>query len=381
MRTVTVTQVNQYIARKLRDDLNLRNLCVVGEISGLSRSGQHYYLTLKDEESIIRCAIWGSNARNIDMTLLSDGNKVIAVGDISPYSKGGNYSLSIRHIEALGMGDLAREFERVKRLLQEEGLFDSKYKKPIPVFPERIGVITSDTGAAIEDIKKIITSQNDYTDIIIFPTLVQGIGAPESIIKNIALANRLNEGGLRIDTLIVGRGGGSKEDLMAFNDEGVARAIFASDIPIISAVGHESDVSISDFVADLRAETPTAAADIAVMNTFELREELINLKAVLINAIKLKKDSEYRIIDNLVMLLQSGIVNKIEQMKHTIEKAAITIRENSPSVIMEKGYSAVLDEKGKLLSDINQIEQEKDYIIRMKNGSFKAYVVSKEMSE
>lgn len=381
MRTVTVTQINQYIARKLRDDLNLKNICVVGEISGLSKSGQHYYLCLKDEESLIRCAIWGSNARNIDMSLLSDGNKIIAVGDISPYARGGNYSLSIRHIEALGMGDLAREFERVKRLLLEEGLFDSKYKKTIPVFPRRIGVITSDTGAAIEDIKKIITSKNNYTDILIFPTLVQGLGAPQSIIDNIVKANKLNEERLKIDTLIVGRGGGSKEDLMAFNDEGVARAIFASDIPIISAVGHESDVSISDFVADLRAETPTAAAEMAVMNTYELYDEILQIKNTIIEAIALKRDQEYRIIDNLTMLLQTGIVNKINQMKHAIEMAAVTIKENSPNVIMNKGYSAVLDESGKLISDINQIIPDNDYIIRMKNGSFKAHVVSKEMSE
>ena len=272
MRPVTVTQVNEYIAKKLRDDFNLRGLAVEGEISGLSKGGPHWYLTLKDQGSVIRCAIWGSNAHRIDMKLVENGKKVIVVGDISPYPKGGSYSFSITHVEAAGEGDLMAEFNRIKAKLEAEGLFDRKWKKPLPEFPLRVGVITSDTGAAVEDIKKIITAKNDLTDIIIFPTIVQGAFAPASICGNIELANRLSSSGLRIDTLIVGRGGGSPEDLAAFNDENVARAIFASEIPVISAVGHESDFSISDFVADVRAETPTAAADMAVMNTFELRE-------------------------------------------------------------------------------------------------------------
>ena len=264
MKPVTVSQVNEYIAKKLRDDLNLRGLAVEGEISGLSRSGQHYYLTLKDAESQIRCAIWGSNAAKIDMSLVQNGQKIVAVCDISPYARGGTYSLSIRYVEAAGEGDLAAEFRRVKEKLEKEGLFDRKYKKPIPEFPYRVGVVTSATGAAIEDIRKIITAKNDFTDIIIFPALVQGIGAVNSICSNIRIANELSKNGMHIDTLIVGRGGGSPEDLAAFNDEEVARAIFASEIPVISAVGHEIDFSISDFVADARAETPTAAADMAV---------------------------------------------------------------------------------------------------------------------
>lgn len=380
MRTVTVSQVNEYIAKRLRDDLNLRNLCVVGEISGISKSGPHYYLTLKDENSLIRCAIWGSNARNIDMKLLENGSKIIAVCDISPYPKGGNYSLSIRQIEALGMGDIAKEFERVKKLLQEEGLFDSRFKKPIPEFPLRVGVVTSDTGAAIEDIKKIITSKNNLTDIVIFPTLVQGIGSAKSIIDNIVLANKLNAEGFKIDTLIVGRGGGSKEDLMSFNDEGVARAIFASEIPVISAVGHESDVSISDFVADMRAETPTAAADMAVMNTYDLNEDIIRTKEMLLDAMNIKIKDEKQQLENIVLLLQSNIKNKLSDARLMVEKAAITIRENSPERIMEKGYGAVIDEAGRLVTDIQQIEIDDEYTVKLKGGAFRAHVVSKEMN-
>ena len=171
MKPVSVSQVNEYIAKKLRDDLNLRGLAVEGEISGLSRGGQHYYLTLKDASSQIRAAIWGSNVAKIDMKLVENGKKIVAICDISPYAKGGTYSLSIRYVEAAGEGDAAAEFERIKRKLEQEGLFDKKYKKPIPVFPYRVGVITSATGAAIEDIRKIITAKNDFTDILIFPTV------------------------------------------------------------------------------------------------------------------------------------------------------------------------------------------------------------------
>ena len=234
MKPVTVTQVNEYIAKKLRDDLNLRGLAVEGEVSGFSRSGQHYYLTLKDASSQIRCAIWGQNASRIDMSLVQNGKKIVAVCDISPYAKNGTYSLSIRYVEAAGEGDLAAEFNRIKEKLEKEGLFDRKYKKPLPAFPYRVGVVTSATGAAIEDIRKIITAKNDFTDILIFPAAVQGIGAVSSICENIRAANSLNRNGIRIDTLIVGRGGGSPEDLAAFNDEEVARTIFASEIPVIT---------------------------------------------------------------------------------------------------------------------------------------------------
>ena len=159
MKPVTVTQVNEYIAKKLRDDMNLRRLPVEGEVSGFNRSGRHYYFTLKDAESQIRCAIWGQNASGIDMSLVENGKKIVAICDISPYPKNGTYSLSVRYVEAVGEGDLAAEFRRIKEKLEKEGLFDKKYKKPIPVFPYRVGVITSSTGAAIEDIRKIITSK------------------------------------------------------------------------------------------------------------------------------------------------------------------------------------------------------------------------------
>lgn len=374
MKPVTVSQVNEYIAKKLRDDLNLRGLAVEGEISGFSKSGRHCYFTLKDADSQIRCAIWGSNAANIDMQLVQNGNKIVAVCDISPYAKTGSYSLSIRYVEAAGEGDLAAEYRRIKEKLEKEGLFDKKHKKPIPEFPKRVAVITSSTGAAIEDIRKIITTKNDFTDIIIFPTLVQGIGAVSSICSNIRAANELSRSGTHIDSMIVGRGGGSPEDLAAFNDEEVARAIFASNIPVISAVGHEIDFSISDFVADARAETPTAAADMAVMDTFRLREDIDNSRRLMMMSVSQKITAERRLLDNLTSLLTAGVRSRISEVRNAVDRAILVLKENEPRNIFSKGYAAVTDAAGNIIPAASDIINGNEYEIMMQDGSFTACV-------
>lgn len=376
MKPVTVTKLNEYIAGKLTGDYNLQRIPVEGEISALNKSGPHWYLTLKDQSSMIRCAIWGSNARRIDMRLVANGKKVVVIGDISPYVRGGSYSLSITHVEAAGEGDLMAEFNRIKELLEKEGLFERRFKKPIPEFPARVGIVTSSTGAAIEDIKKIITAKNNLTDILIFPTQVQGDSAPASIINNIRLANELAASGLRIDTLIVGRGGGSPEDLAAFNDEGVARAIFASDIPVISAVGHESDFSISDFVADIRAETPTAAAEMAVMNTFELAEDIDNYRLMLMQAIRHKIDTERMLLSSRTDLLYSNMKGKVQAARNAVDRAQIMIRENSPERIFAKGYAAVTDDEGRIIPDTTSVTEGEQYKIRMRDGSFTAQAIT-----
>ena len=375
MKPVSVSQVNEYIAKKLRDDLNLRGLAVEGEISGISRGGRHYYLTLKDADSQIRCAIWGSNAEKIDMSLVENGKKVVVICDISPYARGGSYSLSIMHVEAAGEGDLAAEFRRIRDKLEKEGLFDRKYKKPIPAFPYRVGVVTSATGAAVEDIRKIITAKNDLTDIVIFPAVVQGIGAVDSICGNIREANRLSATGFRIDTLIVGRGGGSAEDLAAFNDEDVARSIFESEIPVISAVGHEVDFSISDFVADARAETPTAAADMAVMDTHQLREDIEKSRQLLITSAGQKIASERRVLDTGRELLRTGIRARIAEARSEVEKSLIILRENDPRSIFSKGYAAVTSGNGRIVTDIAGIIAGDEYTIMMNSGSFTAKAI------
>ena len=376
MNPFSITQFNEYVSKKLNGDPNLKNLPLIGEVSGISTSGGHMYFSLKDENSVLRAVIWRSNISRIDTSLIKNGSKIVALGDISAYARGGNYSFSIRMVESFGEGDLAKEYNRVKKLLESEGLFSREHKKPIPRFVKRIGVITSDTGAAIEDIKKIITSKNDYADIIIFPTLVQGIGSPASIIKSIETANNYSKSVKRIDVLIIGRGGGSAEDLAAFNDEGVARAIFASKIPTISAVGHESDVSISDWVADARAETPTAAADMAAINTFELREQIAR------NEQELKKSIAYKIKmeRNNIKIQREHLIHamsgKIREMKLNIDKAVITLKENNPTNVLSKGY-ALVSKNDKVVSSMSNIALDEIYTITMADGSFEAKTTSK----
>ena len=376
MNPFSITQFNEYVSKKLNGDPNLKNLPLIGEVSGVSTSGGHMYFSLKDENSVLRAVIWRSNISRIDTSLIKNGSKIVALGDISAYARGGNYSFSIRMVESFGEGDLAKEYNRVKKLLESEGLFSREHKKPIPRFVKRIGVITSDTGAAIEDIKKIITSKNDYADIIIFPTLVQGIGSPASIIKSIETANNYSKSVKHIDVLIIGRGGGSAEDLAAFNDEGVARAIFASKIPTISAVGHESDVSISDWVADARAETPTAAADMAAINTFELREQIAR------NEQELKKSITYKIKmeRNNIKIQREHLIHamsgKIREMKLNIDKAVITLKENNPTNVLSKGY-ALVTKNDKVVSSMSNIALDEIYTITMADGSFEAKTTSK----
>ena len=376
MNPFSITQFNEYVSKKLNGDPNLKNLPLIGEVSGVSTSGGHMYFSLKDENSVLRAVIWRSNISRIDTSLIKNGSKIVALGDISAYARGGNYSFSIRMVESFGEGDLAKEYNRVKKLLESEGLFSREHKKPIPRFVKHIGVITSDTGAAIEDIKKIITSKNDYADIIIFPTLVQGIGSPASIIKSIETANNYSKSVKRIDVLIIGRGGGSAEDLAAFNDEDVARAIFASKIPTISAVGHESDVSISDWVADARAETPTAAADMAAINTFELREQIAR------NEQELKKSIAYKIKmeRNNIKIQREHLIHamsgKIREMKLNIDKAVITLKENNPTNVLSKGY-ALVTKNDIVVSDMSNIALDEIYTIVMADGSFEAKTTSK----
>lgn len=376
MNPFSITQFNEYVSKKLNGDPNLKNLPLIGEVSGVSTSGGHMYFSLKDENSVLRAVIWRSNISRIDTSLIKNGSKIVALGDISAYARGGNYSFSIRMVESFGEGDLAKEYNRVKKLLESEGLFSREHKKPIPRFVKRIGIITSDTGAAIEDIKKIITSKNDYADIIIFPTLVQGIGSPASIIKSIETANNYSKSVKCIDVLIIGRGGGSAEDLAAFNDEGVARAIFASKIPTISAVGHESDVSISDWVADARAETPTAAADMAAINTFELREQIARNKQELKKSIAYKIKMERNNIKIQREHLIHAMSGKIREMKLNIDKAVITLKENNPTNVLSKGY-ALVTKNDKVVSGMSNIALDEIYTIVMADGSFEAKTTSK----
>jgi len=254
----TVSELTREIKQVL--ETGFPCLWVEGEISNFKRhSSGHLYFTLKDENSQIRCAMWRYRANDL-IFRPEDGMKVLVQGNLQVYEPGGYYQIIVQQVQPAGVGELQLAFEQLKKKLYAEGLFDEAHKKPIPIFPERIGVITSPTGAAIRDIISVITRRFPIAQIILAPVRVQGPGAKEEIVQAIQDFNEFGE----VDVLIVGRGGGSLEDLWAFNEEVVARAIFTSKIPIISAVGHEIDFSISDFVADRRAPTPSAAAEMAV---------------------------------------------------------------------------------------------------------------------
>ena len=258
---LTVSQLTKYIKYKLDNDVNLREVYLKGEISNFkAHTRGHFYFTIKDEGSRINAVMFASSASKVKFTP-EDGMKILVTGRISVYEATGGYQIYVNEMMEDGVGNLYVAFEQLKKKLASEGLFDDRYKKPIPKIPERVGVITAPTGAAIRDIISTINRRFPLTEVILFPSLVQGEGAKEDIVRQIERAKDYN-----LDVLIVGRGGGSIEDLWAFNEEIVARAIFDCPIPIISAVGHEIDFTIADFVADLRAPTPTGAAEIAVPN-------------------------------------------------------------------------------------------------------------------
>lgn len=377
MKAVSVTQINEYLAKKIGDDFNLRNIAVEGEISGLSIKG-HAYFSLKDENCVIRSVIWKNQLENIPKELLENGRKVTVVGTVRLYAKGGTYSLQVHYMEDSGLGAAQMAFEALKKKLFQEGLFDAQYKKPLPAFPRRVGIVTSTEGDALRDIRKIITQKNDYVDLLIFPCNVQGSYAAESICHSIQLANDPSrQERMPVDVLIVGRGGGSPEDLEAFNDEMVARAIFDSEIPVISAVGHEPDVSISDFVADVRAATPSEAADIAVPDTSELRESIREYRRILSETLRWKIGNEKQVKDSFTRLLQSNMKMKLQNARHQLEQAVIHLQEGNPQRILDRGYAAVLDEGDQIISSIGQIEVDKSYRILLRDGSFEASVISK----
>jgi exodeoxyribonuclease VII large subunit len=277
---LTVTHITRQIRDLLRE--TFQNLWVTGEVSNLTyhRSG-HVYFTLKDEGAALSCVMWRSAASKLRFRL-EEGSEVVALGSISVYEPRGNYQLIVTHVEPKGIGALALAFEQLKKKLAEEGLFDEHHKKPLPFLPRRIAVITSPTGAAVRDITRTILGRFPAAHIIVHPSRVQGEGAAEEIARAIANVNEMKEA----DVMIVGRGGGSLEDLWPFNEEVTARAIFASTIPVISAVGHEVDITISDFVADARAATPTAAGEMVVPAEEELRLALMQVRQRLALALR-----------------------------------------------------------------------------------------------
>ena len=365
LRPVSVTQLNDYIGRVLQTDPLLGNISVIGEISNLKyHSSGHVYFSLVDEGSKVNCFLPSSYAQTLPWRL-GDGMEAVVRGYINVFKKGGTYTLFVRSLEVSGDGSLAAAFQLLKDKLQQEGLFDPAHKKPIPVFPKKVGIVTSETGAAVRDILKIIQSRTKMTDVIVFPVLVQGEGAAADIS---AMLDYINENYTDIDTLIVGRGGGSMEDLWAFNEEPVARAIYRSRIPVISAVGHETDFTISDFAADKRAETPTAAAEMAVPNDEKLKEKLQWHRQNLLLQLENKVRYQRLRADQCRLDLQVLLRSRLDMYRHELEKRRLLLEENSPKRLLARGYAVVESADGRMVASVSDLHEGSDYRIRMQDG-------------
>ena len=371
-KIATVSQINGYVKKILDHNIILNNVWIKGEISNYKHhySG-HLYITLKDEGGVLKAVMFRGSAQSLNFEP-SDGMKVLARGRISVYEAGGSYQLYIEEMIPDGVGELYIAYEQLKKQLEEEGLFHPEHKKPIPKFPKRVGVVTASTGAAVRDII-----------IVIYPAQVQGVGAAESIVKAIEYFNATNE----VDTLIVGRGGGSIEDLWAFNEEITARAIFNSKIPIISAVGHETDFTIADFVADLRAPTPSAAAEIAVPSVIELRNRIntdknrisqnivkriesckLLLKRFKMRTPKDRIDDYYLKIDSLVKSMDNCIKMKTMSLRRQLAEQAAKLDALSPLQTLSRGYSIPTKEDGTVIRSANDMEKGMEFTLRMKDG-------------
>jgi exodeoxyribonuclease VII large subunit len=314
-KILSVSDITRQIKGVL--ETNFSDVIVQGEISNFKRhSSGHLYFTLKDENASLSAVMWRGRASNLFFTP-QDGMKVLARGSIAVYEVRGSYQIDVISIQPLGIGELQIAFEKLKQKLSTEGLFDEANKKPLPEYPERIGIVTSPTGAAIQDMLNIITRRFPSVELILYPVKVQGTGAAEEIAEAIHNFNRFGD----VDVLIVGRGGGSVEDLWAFNEEVVARAIYASKIPIVSAVGHEIDFTIADFVSDLRAPTPSAAAELVVPNRFELIENIINFHYTMKQSLVARiSESKERIINLISSYAFNTPIDKIRQYSQRIDE-------------------------------------------------------------
>lgn len=388
IRTLTVTELNTEIKSLIENEPALLNVAVRGELSNykIYPSGHHYF-TLKDNESSLRCVIFRGNAAKLRFRPES-GMGVTVCGKISVYTRDGAYQLICTDIIPEGTGDLQLAFEQLKAKLMAEGLFDEKYKKPLPKFPRRIAIITSSAGAAVHDMIRILGHRWPMTEVCLLPVRVQGVEAPPEIVGAIRYANEFKVA----DVIITGRGGGSIEDLWAFNDERVARAIFASEIPVISAVGHEPDVTISDYVADRRASTPSNAAEIAVpdwheisdmLNSYEIRAEhaerkklssltdrleVYKTKRVLTDPTAPIEDRRIR-LDYLRDALVSAESARISRSKNSFIGLASALDAMSPLRVLSRGYAIATDEGGKAVKTVSGLKKGEIITLRVSDGS------------
>lgn len=392
----TVSYVNSYIKDMFTQDFMLNGIYIKGEISNCKyHTSGHIYFTLKDEKAAISAVMFASQRKNLGFKL-QEGQKVIVLGNVCVYERDGKYQIYANQILLDGEGDLFAKYEKLKKELEEMGMFANEYKMPIKKYIRRLGVVTAPTGAAIQDIINITKRRNPYVEIILYPALVQGQGAAESIVRGIKTLDKFG-----VDTIIVGRGGGSIEDLWAFNEEIVARAIFESNTPIISAVGHETDVTIADFVADMRAPTPSAAAELAVFEYSAIADmlkqynsDLLSAMADRINDNKIRcnnyklhldylnpinqiKEKRHYMIE-LEEKLDLRMKNKVDTYKNTLSLFIEKLNGLSPLAKLNQGYSYTSDKAGNTLASVDQVEADDLICISVSDGNIDAIVKNKE---
>ena len=390
LKTLTVSEVNNYLKRIVDNDFIMNNLSVKGEVSNLKfHSSGHIYFSLKDGESKINCVMFKSDAVNLNFPL-ENGMEVGIRARLSLYIKEGNYQLYCREISNLGIGELFEKFEKMKKELKEEGLFETGYKRKIPEFPRRIGVITSPTGAAVRDIIQVIRRRNSLVDIVVYPAKVQGLAAEKTLIDGMQYFNNKDN----VDTIIIGRGGGSIEELWAFNDKELAYEIFNSKIPTISAVGHETDFTIADFVCDIRASTPSVAAELSVKVVSEEKSKIDGLKSILerniqriieiesMNLTHISKvleanhpsrvvELERKKINGIEKELQKLIKSKIEKEKEKINTCNKLLSSMNPLNVLDRGFSIVSNKKGTVLNSVSDLSKTTEINIKMSDGEAK----------
>lgn len=395
----SVGEVNRYISNMFGQDFLLRNIAVQGEVSNCKyHTSGHIYFSLKDETGAIACVMFAGQRKGLAFRM-KDGDKVVAGGSVSVYERDGRYQLYARQITLVGAGLLYEKFLALKQELEEMGMFAAQYKQPIPRIVKRLGVVTAPTGAAVQDIRNIVLRRNPYVQIILYPALVQGEGAKESIVKGI---RTLDEAG--VDVMIVGRGGGSIEDLWAFNEECVARAVFECRTPVISAVGHETDTTIIDYVADLRAPTPSAAAELAVMDVAAFDQQLLQygqrLDREMMNVLQMKRQQLARIkisltavspdnqlrqkkqyLDELSNRLQYRMQEKYTLSRNRLELFIERLNGLSPLRRLSRGYAYVEDTAGSSVTSVSQIEPGDRVSIHVTDGCIHAVVQDKEAIE
>ncbi|MBE6837269.1 MAG: exodeoxyribonuclease VII large subunit [Ruminococcus sp.] len=389
---LTVSQLNRYVAFKLKNDVKLSGIAVKGEISNLNinyNSG-HAYFSLKDAEGLVRAVMFRNNLSTLKFQL-ENGMNVVAFGSVDFYERDGAYQINVKEISPVGIGAAAVSFEMLKKKLAEMGVFDASIKRSICKFPKKIAVVTSSTGAALQDILNVISRRCPSCEVVVFPTLVQGSDAPEMISKAMFEADRAEA-----DTIILARGGGSAEDLSVFNTEKVVLAVYNSSTPVISAVGHETDTTLADYAADLRAPTPSAAAELAVPDKTDLINEInrfmFNIKFVMMNRLdefsneykslkeKLDKASPLTLIENRISYFENAKLRADNAMKIILEKLDKTIVESAsklstlnPFAVMERGYS-IVNLNGEAVSDSGNLKNGDEIEILMQHGKVIAEV-------